>query len=162
MRTRPVLATALTAVALTAAAPLAAQAKTTEQIDKFVFDSTPTVTAGAWHIDGLTHGEIGPTLDVTVTAVDGTMPTDPRSVEPVTVDAVLTLAPGETLTVHTTGTAEAPFAGGTPSVFASFGRKDLSYGGTAHAKAKVVGDGFISAGGGFLGYQASFSASIAW
>jgi hypothetical protein len=162
MRTRPLLATAAAAVALTVAAPLAAQAKTTETIDKFVYDSTPQVTAGSWHIDGLTHGEIGPFLDVTVTAVDGTLPTDPRAVERVRVDAVLTLAPGETLTVHAKGSAEAPAAGGTPSVFASFRKKDLTYDGTAHKKAKLVGNGFISAGGSFLGYQASFSATVSW
>ena len=165
MRTRPVLATALAtlgAVALVAAGPTVAQAKTGEYLDKRIFDATPELTAGSWHLAGMTAGEIGPTLDVTVTAVDGSLPTESRAVEPVTVDAVLTLAEGETLTVHTTGTAEAPFGGGTPSVVAYFDTGDTTYVGTAHRRARIVGDGLISAGGSWFGYQATFTTTVAW
>jgi hypothetical protein len=162
MRTRPLLATAAAAVALTVAAPLAAHAKTTEYLDKRIFDSTPVVTAGSWHLDGLTAGEIGPTLDVTVTAIDGTLPSASNVCEPVDVVAVLTLAPGEVLTVRTSGEACAPFLGGTPAVNAYFGNDQTEYEGTAHRKAKIVGDGLISAGGSFFGYQATFSTSVRW
>ena len=162
MRTRTVLATTAAAVALTAAAPLAAQATTTEYLDKRIFDSTPAMTVGSWHLNGMTAGEIGPTLDVTVTAADGTLPTTSNSCEPVDVVAVLTLAPGEVLTVRTSGEACAPFLGGTPAVNAYFGDDQTEYEGTAHKKVKIVGDGLISAGGGFFGYQATFGASVKW
>lgn len=161
MRTRTVLATTAAAVALTAA-PLAAQAKTTEYLDKRIFDATPDLTAGSWHLNGMTAGEIGPTLDVTVTAADGTLPTTSNACEPVDVVAVLTLAPGEVLTVHTSGEACAPFLGGTPAVNAYFGDDQTEYEGTAHKKVKIVGDGLISAGGSFFGYQATFGASVKW
>ena len=162
MRTRTVLATTAAAVTLTVAAPLTAQAKTTEYLDKRIFDATPAVTGGSWHLDGMTAGEIGPTLDVTVTAADGSLPTSSNACEPVDVVGVLTLAPGEVLTVRTTGEACAPFFGGIPAVNAYFGGDQTEYQGSAHKKAKIVGDGLISAGGGFFGYQATFNASVKW
>jgi hypothetical protein len=162
MHAPTVLATTAAAVALTVVAPLAAHAKTTEYVDKRIFDSAPTVTAGSWHLDGMTAGDIGPTLDVTVTAADGTLPTTSNACEPVDVVAVLTLAPGEVLTVRTTGEACAPFLGGTPAVNAYFGDEETEYQGTAHKRVKIVGDGLISAGGSFLGYLATFNASVKW
>ena len=162
MRTRTVLGTTAAAIALTASAPLAAEAKTTEYLDKRIFDSTPAVTTGTWHLDGMTAGEIGPTLDVTVTAADGTLPSTSNACEPVDVVAVLTLAPGEVLTVRTTDEACAPFFGGTPAVNAYFGDDETEYQGTAHKKVKIEGDGLVSAGGGFFGYQATFNASVKW
>ena len=162
MRTRTVLATTAAAVAFTVAAPLTAEAKTTEHLDKRIFDATPAVSAGSWQLDGMTAGEIGPTLDVTVIAADGTLPTTSNACEPVDVVAVLTLAPGEVLTVGTTGEACAPFSGGTPAVNAYFGNDEAEYRGTEHKNVKIVGDGLISAGGGFFGYQATFNASVKW
>jgi hypothetical protein len=162
MRTRTVLATTAAAVAFTVAAPLTAQAKATEYLDKRIFDATPAVTTGSWHLDGMTAGEIGPTLDVTVTAADGTLPTTSNACEPVDVVGVLTLAPGEVLTVRTTGEACAPFFGGIPAVNAYFGDDETEYQGTAHKNVKIVGDGMISAGGGFFGYLATFNASVKW
>ena len=161
MRTRTVLATTAAAVALTAA-PLAAQAKTTEYLDKRIFDATPALTAGSWHLNGMTAGEIGPTLEVTVAAADGTLPTTSNACKPVDVVAVLTLAPGEVLTVHTSGEACAPFLGGTPAVNAYFGDNETEYEGTAHKKVKIVGDGLITAGGSLFGYQATFGATVKW
>jgi hypothetical protein len=162
MRTRTVLATTAAAIAFTATAPLAAEAKTAEYLDKRIFDATPAVTAGSWHLNGMTAGPIGPTLDVTVTAADGTFPTTSNACEPVDVVAVLTLAPGEVLTVRTTGEACAPFFGGIPAVNAYFGDDETEYQGTAHKKVKIEGDGLISAGGSFLGYQATINASVKW
>jgi hypothetical protein len=46
---------------------------------------------------------------------------------------------------------------------AYFDKKDLSYSGTEHSKAKVVGDGSISASNAiFFGFAASFSTSVRW
>ena len=159
--TRTLLGTTAAALALTAATPLTAEAKTTEYLDKRIFDSTPVVSAGSWHLEGMTAGEIGPRLDVTVNAADGTLPTASSVCEPVDVVAVLTLA-GEVLTVRTTGEACAPFLGGIPAVNAYFGTEETEYQGTAHKKVKIGGAGLISAGGSFIGYQAALAASVKW
>ena len=161
MRTRPVLAAVLAAFAVVAA-PAAAQAKTTETLDKRIFDSAAEVSAGSWHLEGASAGDLGYYLDLTVTAADGTLPTASNTCEPVGVNAVLTLPDGGRLTVTTTGEACAPFGGGTPAVNAYFGTRQVTYDGSAHKKVRVLGDGLIAAGGSWLGYQANLSATVAW
>ena len=102
------------------AAPLAASATTTENLDRRAFDSAPERAADSLHISGATAGPLGGYLDVTFTAADGTLPTAPQTCEPVTVDAVLTVSPGETLTIATTGEACTGFYGGPAAVNAYF------------------------------------------
>jgi hypothetical protein len=166
MRTRPLLAAAVAAAAvvLTPLATGTAQAKSLETIDKTTFDSSATVTASTIHIDNATAGELGGYLDLTITAQDGALPTAAGACETADVDAVVTVAPGETLTVHTTGDICAhPFSASTLTLTAYYGDGDLAYAGTAHKKAKVVGDGLISASNGtFFGWGASFSGQVRW
>lgn len=165
MRTRPVLATALAAAVL-AVTPLAAttaQAKELESISKTTFDSAATVTGSTVHIAHATAGELGGYLDLTITAQDGTLPDVPDTCETADVDAVVTVAPGETLTVHTTGDVCTPRFGTTLVLNAYFAPSDLQYAGTAHKKAKGVGDGLIAASNGtFFGWGASFSGQVRW
>ena len=149
-------ATAATAAVLTVASP--AQAKAVEMFDRSAFDSTPVVTASGWSISAPTAGELGGWLDMTVTAADGTKPSN-GACETATVDAVLTVAPGESFTIHTTGELCAHFTDGTPSLFGSFGAKQTSYSGP-HKKAKLVGDGFVSFGHSFLGAQGAVTLSV--
>jgi hypothetical protein len=162
MRTRsPLLAAAIGAAIL--AAPLAASAATTENLDRRAFDSTPDRAAGSLHINGATAGPLGGYLDITFTAVDGSLPTAPQVCEPITVDATLTVSPGETLGIATTGEACTGFFGGPAVMNAYFTKEHVTYAGTAHRKAKVVGDGLIGANDmGFLGAQASVMTTVAW
>jgi hypothetical protein len=102
MRPRSLLAAAAAAIALSAL-PMTAQAATTELIDRSAYDSTTEVTAGSLHIDGATRGELGGYLDVTVTAADGSLPVGSNACEAASVDAVLTVSPGETLTAQVAG-----------------------------------------------------------
>ena len=162
MRTRSVLATALVTVALFAALPISAQAKTTEQLDRRLFDATPDRTAGSWHMAGLTAGPLGGALDLTITAPDGSLPTTPGACEAVDVAVVLTVSPGEVLTINTTGEACAHIIAGTLTVNAFFDTKDVTYTGTEHKKAKIVGDGLIAAGEQFFGSIANVSTTVAW
>jgi hypothetical protein len=162
MRPRTLLATTLASAAL-AALPLTAQAATAEYVDRSTFDGAPEVMASSLHLDGATRGELGGFLDLNVTAQDGTLPTARGACEPVAVDAVLTVSPGEQLTVATTGEACVHQFADTLIVTSYFGKKDLTYAGTAHQKAKVVGDGMISASNSLgFGYLASFTASVRW
>jgi hypothetical protein len=149
-------ATAATAAVLSVASP--AQAKTVESFDRRAFDSTPVVTASGWSISAPTAGELGGWLDMTVTAGDGTKPSN-GTCEVANVDAVLTVAPGVSFTIRTTGELCAHFTDGTPSLFGSFGAKQMSYSGP-YKKAKLVGDGFVSFGHSFLGAQGSVALSV--
>jgi hypothetical protein len=78
------------------------------------------------------------------------------------VTAVLTVSPGEVLTVHTTGEACAHISDGTLVVNAYFGKKDVSYEGSEHKKAAVIGDGLIAAAHHWYGGQASFMGTVRW
>jgi hypothetical protein len=149
-------ATATTAAVLAIAPP--AQAKTVESFDRRAFDSTPVVTAEGWSISAPTAGELGGWLDMTVTAADGTKPSN-GTCELANVDAVLTVAPGESFTIHTTGELCAHFTNGTPSLFGSFRAKQMSYSGS-YKKAKLVGEGFVSFGHSFLGAQGAVTLSV--
>ncbi|MGH3505723.1 MAG: hypothetical protein ACRDO2_00810 [Nocardioidaceae bacterium] len=157
-----VAAGAALAAALTAAAVAPAQAKTTELVDRSMFEGTPERTASTLHLSGATSGPLGGALDFTATAVDGTLPTVFGSCEDVDVSAVLTVSPGEVLTVATTGEACAHIVDGTLQINAFFGPEQVTYEGTAHKKAKLVGDGLIAAAHHTFGGQASFSGSFRW
>ncbi len=161
MRLRSVLATAIAAAALSLV-PLSAEAKSAELIDRSVFDGTPVRTASTLELAGPTAGPLGGYFELTVTAADGTLPTAFGSCEPVDVAGVLTVSPGEVLTVHTYGEACAHIVDGTLQVNAYFGKKDLSYEGSEHKKADVVGDGLIAAAHHWYGGQASFSGTVRW
>jgi hypothetical protein len=162
MRTRSLLATAAAAAALTAV-PFAAQATSLEYVDRSTFDAAPTVTASSMHLDGATSGELGGFLDIVATAQDGALPTERGACDPVDVDAVLTVSPGEQLTVHSTGEVCMHQFADTLILLSYFDKKDMTYTGTAHNKAKVVGDGMVSAGNALgFGFVASFSSSVRW
>ena len=148
---------AAVAAATVAVAP-AAQAKTVEFFDRSAFDPAPVVTAAGWSLSAPTAGELGGWLDMTVTAADGTIPAN-GTCEPADVDAVLTVTPGESFTIHTTGELCAHFLDGTPSLFASFRDKQTTYSGP-QKKAKVVGDGFVGFGSSFSGAQGSVTMSV--
>ena len=159
--TRSLLAGGAAALALLAL-PATAQAATLENIDRSLFDATPEVSASAWHLDGPTSGPLGGTLDLHVSATDGTFPTTPGSCEPVDVRAVLQVSPGEVLSVSTVGEACAHIVDGSLIVDAYFGNRDVAYSGTAHKRVRVVGDGLIAAKTSFLGGQASIGMSVRW
>ena len=162
MRPRTLLVTTLAAAAL-AAVPLTAQASTNEYLDRSNFDGAPEVTASTLHLDGATRGELGGFLDLQVTAQDGSLPTEHGACDPVDVAAVLTVAPGEQLSVRTTGEVCRHQFGDSLILTSYFGKKDLTYAGTAHQKTKVVGDGLISASNGLgFGFVSSFTASVRW
>ena len=166
MRTRPLVAATVAAAAL-AVTPLTtgtAQAADLENINKTAFDSTPTVTASAVHIGNATAGALGSYLDLTITAPDGTLPTAAGACETADVQAVVTVSPGETLSVRTTGeVCTHEFSPSTLMLNAYFDSGDLQYAGTAHKKAKAVGDGMISASNGtMLGWGLAFSSQVRW
>lgn len=164
MTRRPLtaVAAAVTAVVLLPTAALAATG-TTENLSRSAYDSAPSLTEDSWRIDGATRGPLGGYLDLTATAEDGTLPTAPGACEPVDVTAVLTVSPGEVLTVDgAKGEACVHPFGGTLSLNAYFGKRQLSYEGTEHSKVKLVGDGMLSAGQAFTGAQASFNATVRW
>jgi len=162
MRTRTVLTTGVVAAVLTLTLPFSAQARETESISRSLFDATPERTVSSLRIDGPTAGPLGGALDLTLTATDGSLPTERGTSEPVDVTAVLTLSPGEVLTITTTGEASVHPFGDVLTVNAYFDKKDVTYDGTEHKKVKVVGDGLIAAGHQWYGGQASVSATYAW
>jgi hypothetical protein len=162
MNVRSILVTTGATLALVALVPAAAQAATLERIDRSLFDATPEVTASSWHFDGATSGALGGALDLRVTAADGSFPTAPGACEPAAVHAALQVSPGEVLTVDTTGEVCAHVIDASLGLNAYFGRGDVTYSGTAHKKARIVGDGLIAARPSFLGGQASIATSVRW
>ena len=162
MNVRSLLVSTTAAMALVAVVPAGAQAATLERLDRSLFDGTPVVSASSWHFDGATSGELGGALDVVITARDGAFPSTPGACEPVDVRADLQVSPGEVLTVVTTGEACAHVVDASLTVNAYFDRDDVAYSGSAHKKAKVVGDGLIAAKHSWLGGQASLSTSVRW
>ena len=157
-----VAAGAALAAALTAAAVAPAQAKTTELVDRSLFDGTPERTASSLHFSGPTSGPLGGALDFTATASDGSLPTTFGSCEDVDVSAVLTMSPGEVLTVQTTGEVCAHIVDGSLEINAYFGPRQVHYEGTAHKRARLVGDGLIAGAHRIYGGQASFSGTFRW
>jgi hypothetical protein len=162
MSVRSTILTVSAALALVAVVPATAHAATLERVDRSLFDATPVATASSWHFDGPTSGPLGGALDLVVTATDGSFPTTPGTCEPVDVRADLQLEPGEVLSVVTTGEVCAHPVDASLSVNAYFDRRDVTYAGTAHKKATVVGDGIIAAKNSFLGGQAAVSTSVRW
>lgn len=162
-RTQTTAAAAVAALSVLLPTAASAATTTTENLSRRTYDSAPERTAGTWRIDGATAGPLGGYLDVTATAADGTLPTAPGACEAVDVTAVLTVSPGEVLTVETSnGEACIHQFGGTLSLNAYFGKQDLTYAGSEHSKVKVVGDGLLGAGQLFTGAQATFDAMLRW
>lgn len=135
-----------------------AYAASTETYDRSAFDGTPEVIASGWTLSAATSGELGGWLDMSVQAADGSVPPAGQC-EPANVDAVLTVAPGETFTVHTTAELCGHFIDGSPSLFGSFGAKQVTYHG-AHKKARLVGDGFVSFGRSAIGALGSVTLTV--
>lgn len=135
-----------------------AGAKETTMIDKSLFDATPTLTAGSFSVDGPTAGELGSTLEVTATTLDGSLPTG-RDCEPVTVDATLRPNADESYHIVTTGVACGLGVAGEFNLNAYFGKKQVDYSGPER-KQKVVGDGLVAAANHWYGGQAAVSFSV--
>jgi hypothetical protein len=161
MHARSTLTAALAAAALILVAPAvqAAQAATADRFDRSAFDSTPVVTSAGYAMSAPTAGELGGHLDLSVQAADGTIPNQGQC-ETANVDAVLTLTPGESFAVHTTGELCSHFIDGTPTLDASFGAKQVTYTGT-HKRARV-GDGIIGFKNSVLGAQGSVGLTVRW
>jgi hypothetical protein len=148
------------AVALLSVCPgSATAASTTEFVNRSVFDATPERTAASLRVDGPTAGPLGGAMDVTVRAVDGTLPTTFGSCEAVRVAAQVTLQPGRTISVLTRGEACAHIVDGSLTVNAGFKARNATYEGFGRCRPKLVGEGLIAAAHSQLGGQASFSAS---
>ena len=160
MHTRSILTAAAATLALTLAAP-AAQAASVDRFDRSAFDAAPVVTSAGYSMSAATSGELGGHLALSVQAADGSVPTAGQC-ETAAVHAVLTVSPGETFTIDTTGELCSHFISGTPTLNASFRNKHVAYSGTAHRRARVVGDGIIGFTQGFLGAQGSVGLSVRW
>lgn len=159
MNARSAIIATLTAVALVLATP-AAQATTVDRFDRSTFDSSPVVTGSGYTMSGATSGELGGHLSLSVQASDGTLPPQ-GTCEIAAADAVLTVAPGETFTIDTTGELCSHVVDGTPTFNGYFGAKQVTYTGT-HKRARVRGDGLIAFRNSFLGAQASVGFSVRW
>jgi hypothetical protein len=160
MSTRVIAAAAVAAAATALFTAPAAHAATVQTFDRRAFDASPDITASGWSISAATAGELGGWLDMSVNAVDGTVPAAGQG-ETATVDSVLTVAPGESFTIHTTGDLCAHFIDGSPSLFGSFNAKQVTYSGT-HKKARLAGDGFVSFGYNAVGAQGDVTLSVRW
>jgi hypothetical protein len=159
---RLALLTASAAAVLAAFPSAASAAPTTELLDRSLFDAAPERTASSLRVDGPTAGPLGGAMDVTVRAVDRTLPTTPGSCETVRVKAVVTVEPGRVLTAHTRGEACAHVVDGSVTVNAGFRPRDVDYRGFGRCKPRLVGEGFIAVGESQLGGQASFSGMFRW
>ena len=124
MHARSTITAALAAAALILIAP-AAQAATVDRFDRSAFDSSPVVTGSGYTMSGATSGELGGYLSLSVQASDGTLPAQGEC-ETADVQAVLTVAPGESFTINTTGELCSHFIDGTPTLNAYFGAKQVT------------------------------------
>jgi hypothetical protein len=158
MHARSTLTAALAAAALILVAP-AAQAATLDRFDRSAFDSTPVVTGSGYEMSGATAGELGGYLSLSVQAADGSVPAQGQC-ETADVQAVLTVAPGESFAIATTGELCSHFIDGTPTLNAYFGAKQVTYTGT-HKRARVT-NGIIAFKNSFIGAQASVGLSVRW
>ena len=159
MHARKILMTALATSAALALASPAAQAATTVRFDRSAFDRAPVVTTTGYSMAGDTAGELGGHLSLSVQVKDGTLPAWGEC-EPATVGAVLTVSPGESFAIATTGELCSHFIDGTPTLNAYFGKKQVSYTGS-HKHARVT-DGLIAFKHSWLGGQASVGMSVHW
>lgn len=155
------LAAAAAVLTLAPASADAAPRRTTtvDRFDRSAFDSTPVVTGSGWAMSGPTSGELGGHLDLSVEMTDGTVPAQGQC-ENADVRAVLTVSPGETFTIRTTGELCSHFTDGTPILNAYFGGRQVRYEGT-HRHA-CVRDGIIAFKNSFLGAQASVGLTVRW
>jgi hypothetical protein len=152
---------AAAAVALLSAVPGPASAAPTPQLlDRSLYDATPERTVDSLRVDGPTAGPLGGAMDVTVRAVDGTLPTTFGSCEPARVRAAVTVQPGRVVSVRTRGEVCAHIVDGSLSANAGFRAKDVSYQGFGHCRPTLVGEGLIAVAQSQLGGQASFSGSF--
>lgn len=158
MYARSTLTAALAAAALTLVTP-AAQAATSDRLDRSAFDSAPVLTASGYAMSAATAGERGGHLSLTVQATDNTLPA-PGQCETADVHALLTVAPGESFEIDTTGELCSHFIDSTPTLNAYFGNKQVTYTGT-HKHARIS-DGIIGFKNSFIGAQASIGLSIRW
>ena len=158
MNTRSTFTAAIAAAALVLVAP-AAQAASVDRFDRSTFDSTPEVSESGYAMAGATAGELGGYLTLAVQASDGTLPAQ-GDCEAADVQAVLTVSPGESFTITTTGELCSHFIDGTPSLNAYFGAKQVSYRGT-HKHARVT-NGIIGFQHTFLGAQGQVGLSVRW
>jgi hypothetical protein len=160
MHARSILTAAVVAAATLALTAPAAQAATVDRFDRSAFDGAPVVTTAGYAMSAATAGELGGHLALSVQAADGSVPAQGQC-ETADVRAVLTIAPGETFTINTTGELCSHFIDGTPSLHAGFGGRQVSYAGS-HKKARVVGDGIIGFKNSFFGAQGSVGLSVRW
>jgi len=163
MHARSTLTAALAAAAFILVAPAteAAQAATADRFDRFdrsAFDSAPVVTSSGYTMSGATAGELGGYLSLSVHATDGTLPAQGQC-EPADVQAVLTVEPGESFTINTTGELCSHFIDGAPTLNAYFGAKQVTYSG-GHKRARVT-NGIIGFTNSF-GAQGSVGMDVRW
>lgn len=158
MHARTILTAAVASAALTLVAP-AAHAATVDRFDRSAFDGSPTLTGSGYEMAGATSGELGGYLSLSVRATDGTLPAQGQC-ESADVDAILTVAPGESFAITTTGELCSHFIDGTPTLNAYFGAKQVSYTGS-HRRARVS-DGMIAFKNSWIGAQASVGLSVRW
>jgi hypothetical protein len=134
----------------------------TEVVDRSLFDATPERTEASLRVDGPTAGPLGGAMDVTVRAVDGTLPTAFGSCEPVWVKAAVTVQPGRSLTVRTRGEACAHIVDGSLTANAGFRARNVTYQGSGRCRSRLVGEGLIAVAHSQLGGQASFFGTFRW
>jgi hypothetical protein len=158
MHTLITRASALAAASLILVAP-GAHGATTDRFDRSAFDSAAVVTSSGYTMSGDTAGELGGHLSLSVHASDRTLPTQGQC-ETADVHAVLTVEPGESFTISTTGELCSHFIDGTPTLNAYFGAKQVAYSGT-HKRARVT-NGSIGFTSGFLGAQGSVGMNVRW
>jgi hypothetical protein len=159
MHARKILVTTLAATAALVLAAPEAQAATRERFDRSAFDRAPVVTSTGYSMAGDTAGELGGHLSMSIQVKDGTLPTWGEC-EPASVQAVLTVSPGESFAIDTTGELCSHFIDGTPTVNAYFGNKQVEYTGS-HKHARVT-DGMIAFKHSWLGGQGSVGLSVRW
>jgi hypothetical protein len=161
MRTSSILTATAAGFALTLSMP-AAHATKLEQFDRYAVDYAPVVSESGYVMEGTTSGEPGSSLHLSVKASDDSLP-GAGECEPASVQAVLTVAPRETFTISTTGELCGIVGDGSPALTASFGDLQTTYSGTAHKRARVVGEATIRSRTGFFGaYGAVEGLSVRW
>jgi hypothetical protein len=158
MNARSTLTAVLAVVALTLVAP-AAHAASKDRFDRSAFDGTPVVTSSGYDMKGATSGELGGYLSLSVQASDGSVP-GANECESADVRAVLTVSPGETFTINTTGELCGHFNDGTPSLNAYFDDEQVTYSGS-HKKARVS-NGMVAFTNSFFGAQGFVGMSVKW
>lgn len=158
MHTRSILGAAVASATLTLVAP-AAHASTVDRFDRSAFDNSPTLSSSGYEMAGATSGELDGHLSLSVRAADGTLPAQGQC-ESADVDAVLTVAPGESFAITTTGELCSHVVDGTPTLNAYFGAKQVTYTG-AHKRARVS-NGMIAFKNSWIGAQGSVGLSVRW